>query len=79
MFCAVVTAERENVSFVTNTSGVQTADERLKTKTVQDAHMQHLKVPRRWLICYGAGLDSGDIYRETHENIDCRIMTYVYI
>jgi len=39
--------ERANVSFVTNTSGVQTAEERLKTKVAQDAHRQHLKIPRR--------------------------------
>lgn len=42
-FCA----ERQNISFVTNTSGVQTADQHLKTKAAQDAHRQHLKIPRR--------------------------------
>lgn len=40
-------AERQNISFVTNTSGVQTANERSKTKAAQDAHKQHLKIPRR--------------------------------
>jgi len=51
---AVVVAERENVSFVTNASGVLTADEQLKTKAVQDAHRQHLKIPRRCPICFAA-------------------------
>jgi len=54
MFYAIVIAERENVSFVTGTSGVLTADERLKTKAAQDAHRQHLKIPRRWAICFAA-------------------------
>jgi len=36
-----------NVSFVTNTSGLQSAAERLKTKAAQDAQRQHLKIPRR--------------------------------
>lgn len=40
--------ERENVSIVVNTSGVQTATERLKSKAAQDAHRQHLKIPRRF-------------------------------
>lgn len=41
------TAERMNVSFVTNTSGIQTTDERLKTEAAQAAHRQQLKIPRR--------------------------------
>jgi len=43
----VFIAERENISFVTNMSGIQTADEHLKMKAAQDAHRQHLKIPRR--------------------------------
>jgi len=39
--------ERMNVTFVTNTSGIQTADERLRTEAAQAAHRQQLKIPRR--------------------------------
>jgi len=39
--------ERENISFVTSTTGLLTADERLKTQAAQNAHRQHLKIPRR--------------------------------
>jgi len=40
-----------NVSFVTNTSGIQTANEHLKTEAAQAAHRQQLKIPRRYLAC----------------------------